>query len=109
MSYQLHYAALQLNGNITCFEFDSKYKLLNFIELNYYKHRITYLNKICLVAISDNLIVVNSMHRILEFVDNELLSLDFDANVFLQEYETWEDAYKVAISMKEDESFNKLF
>jgi len=102
MSYKLHYAELQLQGDISCIEFESKYKMLDYITDIYKNNWVTYLDKVCLVAISDHLIVVNSLGRILKFVNDELNHIDFDAEVFLQEYGSYEEAFKVALDMKED-------
>ena len=102
MSYKLHYAELQLQGDIPCIEFESKYKMLDYITDIYENNWITYLDKVCLVAISDHLIVVNSLGRILNFVNDELNHINFGAEVFLHEYGSYEEGYKVALDMKED-------
>jgi hypothetical protein len=102
MSYKLHYAELNLQEDIFCIEFESKYKLLDYIVSIYNNNYLTYLDRVCLVAISDHLIVVNSMGRILQFINDELNPIDFNENVYLQEYDSYEEAYKVALSMKEN-------
>jgi hypothetical protein len=102
--FKLHYAELELQDDIPCFEFDSKYKMLDYISNIYKNNHFTTLNKVCLVAIWDDLIVVDSVSRIIEFVNNGVdnhLSLELQ-EVFLQEYDSYEEAYKVALNMKED-------
>jgi hypothetical protein len=102
MSYKLHYAELNLQDDISCFEFESKHKLIDYVSSIYNNIYLMYLDKVCLVAISDHLIVVNSLGCILKFINDELNYIDFDENVYLQEYDSYEEAYKVALSMKED-------
>lgn len=99
--FKLHYASLDLQGDIPCFEFESKYEMLDYVTKLYNNNWVTYLDKVCLIAISDHLIVVNSMNRILNFINAELNHIDFDTDVFLQEYPSYEQAFKVALDMKE--------
>ena len=101
--FKLHYASLDLGDNdIPCFEFQSKYEMLDFVSKLYENNWLTYLKKVCLISISDHLIVVNSMSRILKFINDELNHIDFGTDVFLQEYASYEDAFKVALDMKEE-------
>ena len=53
MNFKLHLAKLILTEDIPCLEFDTKYKLLDYVN-NFYKQYCdsTYtLNKICLFAV----------------------------------------------------------
>lgn len=100
--FKLHYASLDLQGDIPCVEFESKYEMLDYVSKIYNNNWLTYLKKVCLVSISDHLIVVNSMSRILNFINDELNHIDFGTDVFLQEYPSYEEAFKVALDMKEE-------
>jgi len=100
--FKLHYASLDLQGDIPSVEFESKYEMLDYVSKVYKNNWLTYLNVVCLVSISDHLIVVNSMSRILNFINDELNHIDFGTDVFLQEYSSYEEAFKVALDMKEE-------
>ena len=108
MNYKLHYAKLNSTSDISCLEFNSKYQLLEHVESLYKKHWLTSLNFVCLVEVDKELIVVSSMKRILDFINNELWDNEFLSNdmfgfdVSIHEYNSYQDAYKAAILLKEE-------
>jgi hypothetical protein len=104
MNFKLHLAKLILTGDIPCLEFDTKYKLLDYVN-DFYKQYCdsTYtLDKICLVAVDEQLIVTNDIFTILNFIYNQLGHFAYDNNVIIHEYNSYEEAYKAAILLKEE-------
>jgi hypothetical protein len=108
MNYKLHFAELNLTNDVPCFEFDSKYKLLDYVESIYKNNWFTGLKVICVVHIDEDLIVVNSMKSMLDFIndalwENQFMSNDlFGYNVSINEFSSYEEAYKYAILLKQE-------
>jgi hypothetical protein len=102
MRYELHYAKLDLQGEIPCYEFQRFQDLINWIFDKY--DEFTKYNMVFLMAaegenfdevlIGEDIgIIVEQMEVISEYLDQY--------KYFLQEYSSYEEAYKVALSMKE--------
>ena len=109
MSYRLNYAKLNLTSDIPCLEFDSKYKLLDYVHTIYKNNSFIGLNVICIVQIGENLIVVNSRKSILDFINDLLEEYEsthelFGNDVSIHEFSSYEEAYKFAILLKEESS-----
>jgi hypothetical protein len=107
MNYKLHYAELNLTSDIPCLQFDSKNKLLDYVHTIYKNNSYTRLKVICIVQIGENLIVVNSMKSILDFIndlldEHESIHQLFGNDVSIHEFSSYEEAYKFAILLKEE-------
>lgn len=105
MNYKLNYAKLNLTSDIPCLEFDTKWKLLDCVN-DFYKQywHSTCLDKICLIAINDQLIVTDNIVTILNYIYNELGHFSYYTNVSIHEFSSYEEAYKFAILLKEESS-----
>ena len=109
--YKVHYAELELNSDIPIYEFTNNSELQNFILEKIYKDEETttiILVNICgKIYISDNQTdEYTILNFILYFSDDELEGYEYGAlDIFIQEYETYEEAYEVALSMKEDSKY----
>jgi hypothetical protein len=106
---KLHYASKQTGEDIQCFEFDTGEQLIRYVFENIYpgfykcKNFDKY-NMVYLLSYSDEIYITQDvayLKRIMEFLD----ILNFtQPDVFLQEYNSFESAYQVALSMKETSS-----
>ena len=99
-NYNLHYAELKLNSDIPMFEFKTFTELVNFA---FKKSRINKGKAVYLIAkdfestcpfITDNPFDI-------EFILSKMPSMGFKSDTFIQEYESFEEAYKVALDMVE--------
>lgn len=109
MSYRLNYAKLNLTSDIPCLEFDSKYKLLDYVHTIYKNNSFIGLKAICIVQIGENLIVVNNLKLMLHFINDLLDEHEFTHELFgddvsIHEFSSYEEAYKFAILLKEESS-----
>lgn len=114
MNYKVHYAAKKLNGDIPVYSFSTLTEVLAFTltELNNSEDTVFLLsiNDLTLVSEYAGLIagsidstikaysptiIKNGISELDEEYDNE-----FD--IFIQEYNSYEDAYKVALEMAEE-------
>ena len=114
MKYELHYAAFNLTGDIPCAEFKEFSHLITYIDGNIL-NRVSRKPVIYLMAItlenqtpqqeSEFEILVTKfpdmVGRFLILLDEWALKQKHNAKIFLQEYESFEDAYKVALDMRE--------
>lgn len=99
-NYKLYYAELNLQGDVPLYEFKKFTDLVNFV---FEKSRINKGKAVYLIAkdfqttcpfITDNPFDI-------EFILEKMPSMGFKSDTFIQEYESFEEAYKVALSMVE--------
>ena len=103
MKYKLHYAKLDLQGDIPCLEFTSIEEVRSFITSIIYPLKMVN-EKVYVIAIQDEVIVTENGLLIEELFDGNLNSAYpfFESeDIFIQEYPSYEEAYKVALDMKE--------
>lgn len=120
MNYKLHYAPLDLNGqDIQELNFEDTLELTAFVMSGTSTDEVVFL-----ISIGDEVIVTESILFVLKYLQGELyhkpifdntlrdLQKEFDdllnevtkttnIDIFLQEYSTYEEAYKVALEMRE--------
>ena len=112
MPYELHYASISLEDDIPCYKIKTDAELFAFIIAEYSE------DCVYLISINDKEFINDNIFNIITFIGNnfsnvlmniiEKESANYEEpiiQVFIQEYESYEEAYKVALSMKED---NKL-
>jgi len=100
--YELHYAPMELTNEIPCLIFHERNDLVSWVDLKledeYTESKIVYL-----VAMEgykhDEVFVSDDTMLVLSFIDDNIDNSQF--TWFLQEYKSFEEAYKVALSMKE--------
>lgn len=103
MTYKLHYAKKELNGDIPCYKFKTQLSLYNYIIGLLGRDSTT----VYLLSIDDEVIVTENLALILDILGNDVVSIAMmedekgACNVFLQEYYSYEEAYQVALGMKE--------
>lgn len=103
MIYKLHYAEKELIGDINPIKFKTNLSIYNYVINLIGKDE----NTVYLLAIDDEVIVTENLALIMEIMSSNVSSIGLMedekgiCNVFLQEYESYEDAYSVALSMKE--------
>jgi hypothetical protein len=96
--YKLHYAELNLEGDIPCFEFKTIQKLIKFIDEKTFNPINR--NKVYLfVTEEQNHIFVTDKNIFL--ICRIIPLFKGDRIFFLQEYSSYEEAYAVALAMKE--------
>ena len=105
--FKVHHAPLDFKGEITCREFDSIDETRFFIcDIIYPLKMVS--DRVFLVSVNDELIVTENalfIHNL--FINNEFdidIFTDFETNIFIQEFYSYEEAYKVALMMKETSS-----
>ena len=115
---KLHYAKIDLEGDIPVFEFEEDESGFFDIDLvckfiddlypgDFYPENIVFL-----IAHKDDIFISNSLENIVicakaffnDFGTSAVIYSD-DSSIYLQEYPSYEEAYEVALSMKEE---NKL-
>jgi hypothetical protein len=124
MRYQLHYASLELTGDIPCINLENQEELIYqlnghsedplpherlipwvktpfFGRINKREESIVYLCSIETPPSEDGVILVDSKpENILAFVSSHTNTPTLK-KIFLQEYSSYEEAYKVALNIKE--------
>jgi hypothetical protein len=103
--YKLHYAKLDLQGDIPCYELNGMDGVINFVSeiLNQNSEGIIYL-----IAIENEVFVTENCALAYELFSNHLdAAYPFYENeaIFIQEYSSYEEAYEVALSIKEVSPF----
>jgi len=102
MIYNIHYAKIDLNGDITCLEFTSIEEVRSFITSIVYPLKMVN-EKVYVIAIQDEVIVTENGLLLEELFDGNLNSaypFYEGEDIFIQEYPSYEEAYKVALDMK---------
>lgn len=104
MIYKLHHAHLELKGDIPCYKVDSENSLkaliITEINTNY---------SVLLVSLFEEVYVTDNLFYAVNFIEKFISSNHFrmfgkklkEIDIFMQEFESFEDAYKVALSMNE--------
>jgi len=100
--YELHYAPIELTNEIPCLIFHKKSDLVAWVDLKledeYTESKIVYL-----VAMEgykhDEVFVSDDTMLVLSFIDDNIDNSQF--TWFLQEYKSYEEAYKVALDIQE--------
>jgi type III secretion system FlhB-like substrate exporter len=103
MVYKIHYAKLDLQGDIPCLEFTSIEEVRSFITSIVYPLKMVN-EKVYVIAIQDEVIVTENGLLVEELFDGNLNSaypFYEGEDIFIQEYPSYEEAYKVALDMKE--------
>jgi len=103
---KLNYAELQLNGDIPYYNFETPSEMLGFLLLKQDNGKVVYL---CSLTVSedtdDSLIFVqHGMANIVEFLELYINEFSVSEQVDVHEYASYEEAYKVALMMKESET-----
>ena len=99
LQHKLHYAKLLLDEEIPCFEFSLQETMIKFI-IDKCKGRNNQLVWLIAKNKSTDIFISSNYLSIIDFLKtkNEYQSYD---DYFLQEYESFEDAYEVALDMAE--------
>lgn len=98
--FKLHYVSLKLQGDIPCFKFKKHSDMIDFID----EKCINRIGKVVwLLAKSDlkDVFVSESHISIQDFLKNKYC-WQTTGDYFFQEYSSFEEAYKVALDMKEE-------
>jgi len=109
METTLHYAPLVLGGDIPRHVFNSKKGVLKFFQNLFLKEPNTHSEKtVYLLAMQGEIFISTNTCFIEELFESKLNSIypyyEGDGNdIFLQEYASFEEAYKVALDMKEED------
>jgi len=112
MSYELHYAKLNLDSDIPCYQLNSDLALNGFLLAEANQEECVYL-----VSINEEEFVCDHILKVINFIGKNfqgnnnnsivkeiLESVKYEEpliKVFVQEYPSFEEAYKVALDMKE--------
>lgn len=103
MKYRIHYAELNNVGDILCLQFDDVDQVLSFIDkIVYPLKKIT--DKVYLIAIGEEIIVTDDGVIIDQTFSHpwcEFYCTYDSGDIYIQEYPSYEDAYKVALMMRE--------
>ena len=103
MIYKIHYANLNLQGDIPCLEFTSIEEVRSFIISIVYPLKMVN-ERVYVIAIEDEVIVTEDVLLVQRLFDDNFDSVyplhECDV-IFIQEYLSYEEAYKVALDMKE--------
>lgn len=107
MKYKLHYAPLELDGDIPTFEAKSEFELNGFLLSEANTEDVVYL-----VSVDDEEFVCDHILKVIAFIsinfqngekrNIENTNHNDTINVFVQEYASFEDAYDVALDMNEE-------
>jgi hypothetical protein len=100
-NYELHYAKLNLKGNIPVYKFES------FNDLSNYVLKILSSNqdkRVYVIAkdFETRCPIITDDIDDVYFVLNKFPSFGFKSATFIQEYNSFEEAYKVALTMVEN-------
>ncbi len=103
---KVHYAKLNLQGDIPCYEFQGIEDLRTFVNGIIDQHSgFKAENMVYLIAIQDDVFVTENLQLVQELFDGNLNSaypFYEGEDIFIQEYQSYQEAYKVALDMKED-------
>lgn len=117
MNYKLHYASIECQEDIPCFEFETFDELKNHILSILFGSDESCFNRVYLftyeeivnnkngidgaILIEDNVGVLTHYLQCMEIEGLEGSLKDLFHTYYLQEYSSYEEAYKVALSMRE--------
>jgi hypothetical protein len=97
--YKLHYASIDLEGDIPCFEFKKHAKMINFIDEKCIGRTSQCVWLIAKLKTTD-IFISDSSLSIQDFIKSKHLWVIPD-HYFLQEYASFEEAYHAAILINE--------
>ena len=111
MKFELHYAEMNLQGDIPCFKFDEQHELINeilgFGKSKSMMQKMRSAKEVYLCAIEnypqdyDGVVLIdNKPEQIIEFIRQNTMTPTMKL-IFLQVYPSYEVAYRVALDMKE--------
>ena len=95
----VHYAPINLDEDIPKYSFDYMHKLLGFLlaEASY--------DVVHLVCIDNNVFASHDIAKIGRFIESYKGFLKDGIDIFWQEYDSYESAYRVALMMQETSIF----
>tara|TARA_R110000782_G_scaffold264483_1_gene357684 strand:- start:343 stop:672 length:330 start_codon:yes stop_codon:yes gene_type:complete len=96
---ELHFEPINSDENITRCVFDDNNDLLGFILSNA-SYEVVHL-----ICIDNNIFVSHDIAQIGKFVNMYNNFLQDGIDIYLQEYESYEEAYKVSLSLQETSFF----
>jgi hypothetical protein len=101
---KVHYAKIDLDGDIPCYEFGTIEQVRDFVQSILNKHPKKEAEFVYLLVIQDDVIVTENCQFIEEIFDGNLNSVypfyEGDA-VSIHEYSSYEEAYNIALTYKE--------
>ena len=99
-NYKLHYASLNSKGNIPCYSFETFNELVSFIyeKIDEYKEKRVYL---IAKDFQTRCPIVTDDKTEIGLILNKLSSFGHKSDTFIQEYNSFEEAYKVALTICE--------
>jgi hypothetical protein len=99
MNYKLHYAPIKLDGDIPCYEFKNYRSMIDFIDKKTYGRNRSVVWILAKNDFEDVIVTQNAYF--LQEVIGTLPLWQTIGDYFLQEYDSFESAYKVALDMME--------
>jgi hypothetical protein len=100
MKYNIYYAPLDFNVDIHSMEFNAVEEVIGFITSIVYPLKLVN-DKVYLLALDDEILVTDNGLLISSIFEHNYMNL-YDANeINLHEYGSYEEAYKIALMMKE--------
>ena len=107
MKYKLNYAKLDLDGeDIPCYSFNEKQEVRNFVDGILGQHPSLFTeNCVYLIGLDEQVVVTNNCALVSELFDAKLNSVYpyyEDDEMSIHEYDSYEEAYYVALRMMED-------
>ena len=97
--FKLHYASLDLQGDIPCFEFKKHSDMIDFIDEKCINRNGQVVWLLAKEGFTD--VFVSESHLSIQDFLNKKSVWQTTGNYFLQEYPSFQDAYKVALDMAE--------
>jgi len=100
MEYKIYYAKLNLTSDIGFFLFQTKESVVEWVM----DIALSDPNRVFLVAIQEEVFITDNAALVVELFENTLNAAYpyFEGDeIFIQEYNSFEEAYKVALDMKE--------
>ena len=106
---KFHYAQIDLKTDIPFFEFNEDDKSFNdfllFLESNYFPAFGDSKNVVYLFSYVGEIFISDDIDNVFHFMESSYYGISSDSddywNMYLQEYPSYEEAYKVALDMKE--------
>jgi len=106
MTYQIHYLKLDSLEEVSCLEFNKIRDVQSFIAGIVYPLKMIN-EKVYLISIKHEVIVTENGLLVEELFEGKLVQaypFYYDLVIFIMEYRSYEEAYKVALSMKKSSS-----
>lgn len=102
----LHYAHLDLKSDIPVFQFDTILELEEYLFQSIYEEVDDWFNLdfVILLSFNEQVIVTDDLNVIFDLfqmLPHHPKTIQSASDLFLQEYESFKDAYEVALMMKE--------